>query len=71
VARGALQFARLQPEHPMMRRMARATRQQQADSATPGAPLYARRSLFRRNGGVMLVTEIFLPGIAGLELAPR
>ncbi|MFD2273679.1 chorismate--pyruvate lyase family protein [Undibacterium arcticum] len=72
VLRGDLQFARLQPEHPMMRRMAHGTRQQGLANALPHTALYARRSLFRRNGGVMLVTEIFfLPGIAGLELVRR
>ncbi|PRC91347.1 chorismate--pyruvate lyase family protein [Solimicrobium silvestre] len=60
VVRGALQFARLQPNHPAMRR-AQLLTNKKFDQ-----PLFARRSLFFRRGGVMLVTELFLPAIADL-----
>ncbi|MFL9924675.1 chorismate lyase [Herbaspirillum lusitanum] len=58
VRRGTLQYARLHPEHPLVRRIARALAWQHI----PG-PLHARRSLFLRKGGIMLVTDIFLPAI--------
>lgn len=60
VKRGALQFARLHANHPAMQR----TRQivKKFDQ-----PLFARRSLFYRRGGVMLVTELFLPQILALD----
>lgn len=57
VVRGAMQYARLQLQHPLVRRA----------RAAVGAirhPLYARRCLYRRNRGVLLVTEVFLPAIA-------
>lgn len=63
VKRGVLQFARLPLNHPAMRRAQHLTHYQFKQS------LFARRSLFFRNGGVMLVTEVFLPRI--VELAPR
>jgi chorismate lyase len=62
VARGAFQYARLHASHPLMLRAGAAT-----GSPDIGSSLYARRSLFRRHDGVMLVTEIFLPPIAALD----
>jgi chorismate lyase len=59
VIRGPLHFARLQATHPLMQRARAAT-----DGQCLGQSLYARRSLFRRHDGVMLVTELFLPSIA-------
>jgi len=64
VKRGRLQFARLSPNHPAMQR-ARLLTQHEID-AKFDQPLFARRSLFFRRGGVMLVTELFLPNIAQL-----
>ncbi|WP_395823182.1 chorismate--pyruvate lyase family protein [Collimonas sp.] len=62
VARGQLQFARLHGNHPLVRRMGLAT-------GTDGVacPLWARRSVFRRRTGVMLVTEVFFPAIHALR----
>ncbi|MBI1889979.1 MAG: chorismate lyase [Burkholderiales bacterium] len=62
VIRGDMQFARLQATHPLVRRAARATGVQQFD-----APLYARRCLYKRKRGVLLVTEVFLPQISRLS----
>jgi chorismate--pyruvate lyase len=62
VRRGPLQFARLRPQHPLVRRAAAAT-----GRPLPDAPLHARRCLFKRRRGVLLVTEVFLPSIAGLR----
>ncbi|MDY7573655.1 chorismate--pyruvate lyase family protein [Actimicrobium sp. CCI2.3] len=58
VQRGALEFARLSSRHPLMRRLV----------ATLGAQpdLLARRCLYRRRHGILLVCEIFLPAIVGL-----
>jgi len=64
VARGAMQFARLQPNHPAMQRAGLLTRQNEPFTG----PLFARRSLFFRHGGVMLVTELFLPTILQLQI---
>jgi len=68
VVRGAMQFARLQPNHPAVRRAYALTRNE-ADAGLQNRcdqPLYARRSLFYRRGGIMLVTEVFLPTVAQL-----
>ncbi|MDY7545386.1 chorismate lyase [Glaciimonas sp. CA11.2] len=62
VARGQLQYARLYGGHPLVRRMCAAT-----GLATLPTPLFARRSTFRRKGGVMLVTEVFFPEIKFLR----
>jgi chorismate--pyruvate lyase len=60
VRRGTLEYARLKEGHPLLLR-ARA-----ALGADAGSVLYARRCLYRRNRGTLLVTEVFLPSI--LEL---
>lgn len=60
ILRGPLQYARLGPQHPLVRRAC-------AVLGAIGHPLYARRCLYRRKHGVLLVTEVFLPAIAGLE----
>lgn len=61
VTRGPFQFARLHDEHPLTRRICQALGLQHLIQ-----PLHARRSLFRRKGGAMLVTDIFLPAISKL-----
>lgn len=61
VARGTLQYARLRPQHPLVRRASAALGGVQFDT-----PLFARRCLYRRRQGVLLVTELFLPAITGL-----
>ena len=63
VARGALQFARLPLRHPLMQRARAAL----GPDSIPH-PLWARRCLYRRRNGVLLVTEVFLPAIAELDL---
>ncbi len=60
VVRGALQFARLAPNHPAMRRAQALT------GCITNHALFARRSLFYRRGGIMLVTELFLPSVVHL-----
>jgi chorismate--pyruvate lyase len=63
VRRGQLEFARIRAGHPLMQR-ARA-----ALGGTDATILYARRCLYRRHQGTLLVTEVFLPAV--LELAMR
>ncbi|MCX8086109.1 MAG: chorismate lyase [Rhodocyclaceae bacterium] len=59
IRRGPLAIARLSPTHPLHRRACEAV-----GDRLP--TLWARRSRFLRQGRPLLVTEVFLPGIAGL-----
>lgn len=61
VHRGQLQYARLWRQHPLMKRIA-------AENGLSAEHqfLWARRSVFRRKGSPLLVTEVFLPEILGL-----
>ena len=64
IARGEMQHARLSARHPLMQRALAALPVRDA------APmLHARRCLYRRRRGLLLVTELFLPAIA--QLMPR
>lgn len=61
VQRGELQYARLGWSHPLMRRI-------QKSGLIDYRPfLLARRSVFKRHGAKLLVTEVFLPTIQGLR----
>jgi chorismate--pyruvate lyase len=64
VARGQLQYARLYGGHPLARRMCAASG---VDAFA--YPLWARRSVFRRKTGIMLVTEVFFPEVEELQRA--
>ena len=66
VRRGALMYARIRRGHPLMQRAALAL-------GTALVPiLYARRCLYRRHQGSLLVTEVFLPSVLELAaLAPQ
>jgi chorismate--pyruvate lyase len=61
VARGELHYARLRAGHPLFQRAAAAI----GVSAFSQA-LLARRCLFRRRHGTLLVTEVFLPAVDSL-----
>jgi chorismate--pyruvate lyase len=61
VERGDLSFAKLRHSHPLMKRIAALQVLQE-----PVNCLYARRSVFKRKAGCLLVTEVFLPGIRQL-----
>ncbi|WP_323503971.1 chorismate lyase [Undibacterium sp. 10I3] len=65
VQRGDLTYARLRKAHPLMRRIAAVDGLDLEQSAS--LSLLARRSVFRRKGGCLLVTEVFLPAIANLK----
>jgi chorismate--pyruvate lyase len=58
-ARGAIEFCRLDARHPLFRRVAAV--------APVAGPLWARRSRHRLGRQEVLVTEVFLPTIGGLE----
>ena len=62
VRRGQLEFARIRAGHPLWQRA--------RDALGGGAdPIYyARRCLYRRHQGTLLVTEVFLPAV--LDLLP-
>lgn len=63
VSRGELEFARIRPGHPLMARACAAL------GVDPDQTiLFARRCLYRRRQGSLLVTEVFLPSV--LALAP-
>lgn len=61
VTRGEMQYAHLRSTHPLMQRIARLQLPQR-----PVSSLYARRSIFTRQGSSLLVTEVFLPSLATL-----
>jgi chorismate--pyruvate lyase len=58
VAREPFQLARLLPHHPLRQALQRVL-----PAMAPLPMLPARRSVFRRGDGVMLVTEVFLPDL--------
>lgn len=69
VRRGQLEFARIRPGHPLLARVRAALGAEAADAlADPDATYYARRCVYRRRQGLLLVTEVFLPAV--LDLAP-
>jgi chorismate lyase len=63
VKRGELEYAKLHSGHPLVRRAMRAAGQHYEQF-----PLFARRCLFKRNKGLLLVTEVFLPAIQTLQV---
>ena len=75
VTRGALEYARLRPGHPLSVRARAALSQGQDLSRGPGdsasqPSFYARRCLYRRRQGTLLVTEVFLPAVLSLAARP-
>lgn len=61
VGRGELQYARLRAGHPLSRRAAAAL-----GAPDFPCPLLARRCLYWRRQGTLLVTEVFLPALDDL-----
>lgn len=70
VERGELQFARLQAQHPLVRRAVAAAGADGLD-VPPHGQLFARRCLFKRRNGLLLVTEVFLPSIANIQAVTK
>lgn len=64
VHRGALEYARLRATHPLAMRACAAA----GVVLGEGEMLYARRCLYRRHRGVLLVTEVFLPQVLDLVI---
>ena len=62
VQRGVLEFARLSQRHALVQRLEKALGRQSEQT------LFARRCIYRRRHGVLLVSEIFLPNIVALAL---
>lgn len=65
VVRGSLEFARIRAGHPLMQRARAAL----GGDAGATAVFYARRCLYRRRQGLLLVTEVFLPAVLDLALS--
>ena len=65
VERGQLEFARIRPGHPLMERACAAL------GCDRHTVLYARRCLYRRKRGTLLVTEVFLPRVTSLAPASQ
>jgi chorismate--pyruvate lyase len=66
VVRGRLEFARIRPGHPLHARVHAAL----GDAAGAADVTYfARRCVYRRRQGLLLVTEVFLPAV--LDLANK
>lgn len=62
VQRGTLEYARLSTQHSLV------IRAQKALNKKLHEPLFARRCLYQRNKGLLLVTEVFLPTIDAIGL---
>jgi chorismate--pyruvate lyase len=65
VRRGQLEFARLRAGHPLVQRARAAL----GAAAAPDTVYYARRCVYRRHQGTLLVTEVFLPAVLDLIAA--
>jgi chorismate--pyruvate lyase len=65
VRRGTLEFARLRAGHPLVQRV-QAALAQEGRGIAGQAFIFARRCLYQRHQGLLLVTELFLPAV--LEL---
>ena len=65
VIRGRLEYARLSRRHPLLRRAAAALNEELPSF------LYARRCLYRRRSGLLLVTEVFLPELAQIPISAQ
>jgi chorismate--pyruvate lyase len=68
VRRGRLEFARLRSGHPLLARVHAALGADEGRSLALNETYFARRCLYRRRRGLLLVTEVFLPAV--LDLAP-
>lgn len=67
VRRGVLEFARLHAGHPLAQRARLALGLDDHPMLAPAHILYARRCLYRRRRGTLLVTEVFLPSVLELK----
>lgn len=65
VERGQLAFARIRPGHPLRARVRAALLESDVPFAAD-ADYFARRCVYRRRQGLLLVTEVFLPAVLKL-----
>jgi chorismate--pyruvate lyase len=65
VRRGPLEFARLRDGHPLLARL-RAGLGSEAGKSLDGHVFHARRCVYRRHQGLLMVTEVFLPAVLDL-----
>ena len=70
VRRGTLEFARLRAGHPLVQR-AQAALAREGRRAGDKALFFARRCLYQRHQGLLLVTEVFLPAVLELTSLTR
>jgi chorismate lyase len=63
VRRGQLEYARIRAGHPLLERVHAAL------NGRNDSLYYARRCVYRRHQGLLLVTEVFLPEVLGLTPA--
>jgi chorismate--pyruvate lyase len=67
VLRGPLEFARIRAGHPLTRRaLAALGGTAAAAMVQAGTHFHARRCVYRRHQGLLLVTEVFLPTVLDL-----
>ncbi|MFC4930466.1 chorismate--pyruvate lyase family protein [Massilia sp. GCM10023247] len=72
VRRGPLEFARLREGHPLLQRLGAALGPAALASAQArlnGHVFHARRCVYRRHQGLLMVTEVFLPTVLDLPVA--
>jgi len=65
VVRGTLEFARLRRGHPLVDKLDKALA-----GELQGNVFYARRCVYRRRQGLLMVTEVFLPAVLDLGATP-
>lgn len=68
VRRGQLEYARIRAGHPLMERV-RAALGGSPEYVRDDTLYYARRCVYRRRQGLLLVTEVFLPSVLDLKPA--
>ncbi|WP_036215319.1 chorismate lyase [Massilia sp. LC238] len=66
VRRGQLEYARIRAGHPLMERV-RAALGGSHEHVRDDSLYYARRCVYRRRQGLLLVTEVFLPSVLDLK----
>jgi chorismate--pyruvate lyase len=70
VRRGPLEFTRIRAGHPLMQR-ALAALGGMPGKGPAGTNYYARRCVYRRHQGLLLVTEVFLPTVLDLVASAK
>ena len=68
VRRGQLEYARIRAGHPLLSRV-RAALGEVDGKMREDTLYYARRCVYRRHRGLLLVTEVFLPAVLDLKPA--